>query len=135
MSALVPLVFVVPLLSAPLVGGAGHWLPKRADDVVGLGVAAATTVLATIVLLRSFGSPLVYWFGGWHPRGGIALGVSFVVDPLGAGLAVLASFLVLAALVYSWRYFDEVGTLFHVLVLLFLATKRHYRTVGRRLRA
>jgi multicomponent Na+:H+ antiporter subunit D len=120
MSTLVPIAFGLPLLAAPLLAGAGFWLPRRADDLVGILVAGATTVLTAVVLLRSFGGPFVYWFGGWRPRDGVALGISFVVDPLGAAIAFLAALLVLAALVYSWRYFDEVGTLFHVLVLLFL---------------
>jgi multicomponent Na+:H+ antiporter subunit D len=120
MSALVPLVVAVPLLAAPLIGGSGHWLPKRADDIAGIAAAAATTVLALIVVVRSVGLPPVYWFGGWHPRGNLALGISFTVDPIGGGLAALTAFLVLAAFVYSWRYFDQVGTLFHVLMLLFL---------------
>ena len=120
MSTIVPLAVAVPLLSAALVAGGGHWLPRRADDVFGIAVAAATTTLTALVLVRSVGSPFVYWFGGWRPRNGVALGISFSADPLGAGLALLGSVLVLAALVYSWRYFDEVGTLFHVLALLFL---------------
>ena len=120
MSVLVPVTFALPLLAAPLLAGAGFWLPRRADDVAGIAVAAATTVLAAIVLVRSFAGSSVYWFGGWRPRGGVSLGISFVVDPLGAAIALLTAALVTAALVYSWRYFDEVGTLFHVLVLLFL---------------
>ena len=31
--------------------------------------------------------PIVYWFGGWAPRDGVALGICFVIDPFGAGLA------------------------------------------------
>ena len=120
MSALVPIGCVLPLLAAPLVAGAGHWLPRRGADVAGILAAAATAVLAAIVLARSFGGLSAYWFGGWRPRDGVALGITFAVDPLGAGIALLAAVLVTVALVYSWRYFDEVGTLFHVLVLLFL---------------
>jgi multicomponent Na+:H+ antiporter subunit D len=120
MSALLPIACALPLLGAPLVAGAGHWLPRRAADVAGILVATATAVLAAVVLARSFGGLSVYWFGGWRPREGVALGISFAVDPLGAGIALLAAVLVTIALVYSWRYFEEVGTLFHVLVLLFL---------------
>src|SRR5205085_10166280 len=60
------------------------------------------------------------WFGGWKPRDGVSVGISFTVDPFGAALAALIATLVTAALVFSWRYFDEVGTLFHVLMLVFL---------------
>src|SRR5207247_8220992 len=58
---------------------------------------------------------------GWQPRHGVALGVAFSVDPLAAALAALAAVLTTASLVFSWRYFDEVATLFHVLMLVFLA--------------
>jgi multicomponent Na+:H+ antiporter subunit D len=119
-SPLIPLLVAVPLLAAPVLGGAGHMLPRRATDVTGIAVAAASVVLATLVLLRSVGGPLVYWFSGWRPRGDLALGISFTIDPIGAGLALLATILVLAALAYSWSYFEEVGPLFHALMLLFL---------------
>ena len=54
------------------------------------------------------GRPVVYWFGGWTPREGIALGVAFAVDPVGAALATLAGVLGTAALAFSWRIFDAV---------------------------
>src|SRR5439155_4659111 len=130
MSALVPLVVGVPLLAAPVLAGLGHWVPKRADDVIAIAVAAATTTLAVLLLVRSVGTPLVYWFGGWHPRSGLALGISFTVDPLGAAFAAVTAFLVLAALVFSWRYFDTVGTLFHVLMLLFLGGMLGFALTG-----
>ena len=65
--------------------------------------------------------PFAYWLGGWTPRRGVAIGISLSVDPLGAGMAAFAAVLVLAALIYSLRYFDAVEGLFHGLMLLFLA--------------
>ena len=120
MNALVPVTVTIPLLGAPLVAASGPWIGKRGDDVAAIAAAAAATVLATLVLLRSFDAPLVYWLGNWRPRNGVAPGISFAVDPLGAAIALLACVLVTAALVYSWRFFDFVKTHFHVLVLLFL---------------
>ena len=52
---------------------------------------------------------------------GVALGIAFDVEPLSAALAALAAVLTTASFVYAWRYFDEAGTLFHVLMLTFLA--------------
>jgi multicomponent Na+:H+ antiporter subunit D len=72
----------------------------------------------------------VYWFGNWRPRNGIALGISFVIDPVGAGLATLCSFLTLAALVFSTKYFDPAGALYHVLVLIFLAAMCGFSLTG-----
>ncbi len=121
MDVLVPLPVALPLLAAAALTAFGHFLPKRADDLVGIAVAAATMVISLLILFHASGHELVYWFGGWHPRDGIAVGISFTVDPFGAGMAALASTLVTASLVFSWRYFDEVGTLFHVLMLVFMA--------------
>jgi hypothetical protein len=52
---------------------------------------------------------------------GIALGIAFTVDPVGAGLATLAGVLATAALTFSWRIFEAVRTLHHCLMLVFLA--------------
>ena len=61
------------------------------------------------------------WLGGWTPRHGAAIGIALAVDPLGAGAATLAGLLVLAAMVFSWRYFETVGPFFHALMLAFLS--------------
>jgi multicomponent Na+:H+ antiporter subunit D len=91
-------------------------------DSLGLLAGSASATICAILLARSIEhGPLVYWFGGWRPHGGVALGISFAVDPLGAGMAGLAAVLVTAALVFSARYFDTVGHLFHALMLVFLA--------------
>ena len=42
-------------------------------------------------------------------------------DPLNAGLACLGAVLMTAAMIFAWRYFPQVGTYFHVLMLTFLA--------------
>jgi multicomponent Na+:H+ antiporter subunit D len=121
MDVLVPLPVALPLLAAAFLTAFGHFLPRRIDDVVGVLVAAATLVVSLFILFHAAAHELVYWFGGWHPRDGVAIGISFTVDPFGAAMAALAATLVTASLVFSWRYFDEVGTLFHVLMLVFLA--------------
>ena len=54
----------------------------------------------------------------------------FVVDRIGAGLATLIATLVAAALTYTWRYFDEVESYFHVLVLLFLTGMTGFALTG-----
>src|SRR5439155_25820386 len=63
----------------------------------------------------------VDWFSGWRPTKGIALGISFTIDAVGAGLAVLVAVLMVAALTISWRYFEDVIVhRFQVLMLVFL---------------
>ena len=74
-----------------------------------------------LLLNQSAHGSIVYWFGGWQPRNGVALGIAFVIDPLGAGMALLAATLMTAALIYAAQYFEAIGTLFHALMLVFLA--------------
>jgi multicomponent Na+:H+ antiporter subunit D len=89
-------------------------------DIVAIATAVTTAVVSTMLVFRSLDHDVVYWFGGWTPRHGIALGIAFDVEPLGAALAAFAGVLAAASFVYGWRYFEEVGTLYHVLVLTFL---------------
>src|SRR4051794_4554280 len=111
----------IPLLTAALLAAAGKHLPRWLNDAAALAASAACAVLCAVLFVRSRHEPIVYWMAGWQPRGGIALGISFVVDPLGAGLATLSALLAVAALVFALRYFDAVHAHFHVLMLAFLA--------------
>ena len=130
MDVLVPLPVAVPLLTAAALTAGSPFLGKRVDDASGIAAAAATTVLSTLLIFRSLDHDVVYWFGGWTPRHGVALGVAFDVEPLGAVLAALAGALMTASFVFAWRYFDEVGTLFHVLMLVFLAAMAGFALSG-----
>ena len=130
MHELVPLPVVIPLLAAALLTATSYVLPAPLPDLVALAAATATAVISGLLLFDSSSSTLVYWFGGWEPRDEVALGISFAVDPFGAGLAFLASILVVAALVFSWHYFDEVGHLYHVLMLVFLAAMCGFALTG-----
>jgi multicomponent Na+:H+ antiporter subunit D len=119
--ALAALTVAVPLLVAPALVAAGSLLRRRVADIVAIATAAAVTVLGAILLAHTLGGDTVLWFGGWTPRSGVALGVAFVIDPIGAGLITFAGLLMTAALTFSWRYFETVGTLFHTLMLVLLA--------------
>jgi multicomponent Na+:H+ antiporter subunit D len=118
--SLIPLPVVVPLLGAALLAAANKLLPRWAIDSLGLACALAVLVLS-LALAGDARHLLVYWFGGLQVRGGVAVGISFSVDRIGAGMATLAALMVSAALLYSVRYFDEVGSLFGSLMLVFLA--------------
>jgi multicomponent Na+:H+ antiporter subunit D len=119
--ALPALPVAVPLLVAAALVGTAPVCSRRLADTAALGTAAVVTVLCGALLVSSLGAPVVYWFGGWTPRDGIALGIAFTVDPVGAGLATLAGVLATAALTFSWRIFEAVRTLHHCLMLVFLA--------------
>jgi multicomponent Na+:H+ antiporter subunit D len=130
MDVLVPLPVVIPLIAAAVLTAAGQFLGRRFDDTVGIATAAATAVVSTMLVVRSLDHDLVYWFGGWMPRHGIALGIAFDVEPLGAALAAFAGVVTTASFVFAWRYFDEVGTLFHVLMLIFLGAMSGFALSG-----
>ena len=120
MSHLAALPVVVPFLVAPLLVAIGTVAPRRLEDSLALLAALTVFVLCVLLAIHSSHQPFAYWVGGWHPRHGVAIGISLSIDPIGAGMAAFASILVLAALVYSWRYFDAVKGLFHGLMLLFM---------------
>ncbi len=97
---------------------------------VAIAASLATFACCSELYHGSLANTLVYWFGGWQPRHGIALGISFTIDPIGAGLAALAALLVLAALLFSSKYFDTIGNLYHVLMLVFLAAMCGFALTG-----
>lgn len=120
MSVLLPLSVVVPLVAATLLMAASRAWNRRGYDVFAIAAAGSVLVICIVLLFNSTREPMVYWFGDWSPKDGVALGVSFVAEPIALTLATLAAFLVTASLVYSWHFFDTVGNLFHVLMLVFL---------------
>lgn len=124
---LLPLIVATPLLGAALLVAAGRRLPRFAAEVMGFvfSAGAAAWAVTLLVLSPSAGSRAVEWMGGWRPRDGASVGIVLVGDRVGLGLAALTSVLVVAALAYSWRYFDEpphrhAGS-FPALILLFQA--------------
>jgi multicomponent Na+:H+ antiporter subunit D len=120
-SAVIPASVAVPLAGGALLAGFTRLLPRWARDLTAVAVALATTALTLILTAASAGRPMVYWFAGWRPSAGLAIGVDYAVGPLGAGMASLAGVLASAALVYCWRYFDSARGRHHALVLIFLA--------------
>jgi len=118
MSWIPPLLVAVPLLAAAVVVATDHVLPRRVEDLVAIAAAATTCALGIVLMLRSERGDVIHWFGGWSPRGGVAIGIDFVADPLAAALAALVGGLVLVALVYSWAYLEEAARLFDTLMLV-----------------
>ncbi|WP_328420213.1 complex I subunit 5 family protein [Streptomyces sp. NBC_00443] len=106
MNDLLPLLVAVPLLGAALLVAGGRRLPRVVADSVGCAVAAGTAGLAIVLSLNS-SPPMVEWVGGWTPVEGRSVGIVLVGDGAGLGMAALASLLTLAALAYSWGYFEE----------------------------
>ncbi len=121
---------VVPLIAAAFLVAGRRWTPRLVNDLGATGVAVAVVTMCALLLHRALQSPFAYWMGGWKPSHMVAVGISFSIDPIGAGLATFAAFLVTAALVYSWKYFDSTDGLFHALMLLFLAAMAGFSLTG-----
>ena len=122
MNQLFALVVTIPLLVAAALLAARPVLQDREQARNWVAVAASASVavmLAVLAVRTSTGS--VYWFAGFRPTGDVAVGIDFEADPLNAGLACLGAVLMTAAMIFAWRYFPQVGTYFHVLMLTFLA--------------
>src|ERR1044071_2565795 len=130
MQTLIPLTVAVPLLAAAVITATGRLLSPRLVDLLATAVAAATAVLTAILLVHAWGGSVVYWFGGWRPRAGLPVGIAFLVDPMGAGLACFAALIVTGALVFSWHYFDEVSPLYLALFLVFLGAMVGFSLTG-----
>ncbi|WP_369174619.1 complex I subunit 5 family protein [Streptomyces sp. R28] len=133
MDDLLPLLVAVPLLGAALLVAGGRRLPRVLAESVGCAVSAGTAGLAIALLLNS-SPPMAEWVGGWTPIEGRGVGIVLVGDGAGLGMAALASLLTLAALAYSWHYFEEpprrhTGS-FPALMLLFQAAMCGFAIAG-----
>src|SRR4051812_12472680 len=130
MADLAPIAIAVPLIAAAVLVGAAVLLPRAVVDVASVVAAVSVVVLCALVLADVRDGSIVYWFGGWTPRHGTAIGISFAIDPIGAGLALFAALTFVAAFVFSWRYFVVVGPFFHALMLVFLAAMVGFSFTG-----
>jgi multicomponent Na+:H+ antiporter subunit D len=118
MNWLVPLPVAVPLIGAALIAATDHVVPRLVKDAIGIAAAAGTFAFGIVLCFESGRHQLVHWFGGWTPRGGLAIGIAFTVDPLGAAMCALAGFVVLLALLYSLTFMEEAAHFFDALVLI-----------------
>ena len=120
----------LPLFTAALFAALTKAIAQRLSQLVAIAGTLATLAINIYLLHASAIQPIVYWFGNWRPRHGLALGISFVIDPLGAGLAAFATLLTLAAFIFSSQYFDAVGNHFHALLLTFLGAMCGFSLTG-----
>jgi multicomponent Na+:H+ antiporter subunit D len=114
------LALLVPVLGACGLAAASPLVSSRRAGAPAIAVGVATLALCAVVLGGTDGR-VVAWFGGWHPRGGAAIGVAFAIDPLGGALAVFVAALGVTALVLAARLIVVEDLLFDALVLVFLA--------------
>ncbi|WP_394553268.1 Na+/H+ antiporter subunit D [Agromyces sp. MMS24-JH15] len=97
MTALVPLVVLLPLLGAAVALILGRH--RRAQMAVSASVLAAVAVIAAVLLgaVDATGAGLTVAIGGWEPPFGIVL----VVDRLAATMVLVSSIVLLGVLVYA----------------------------------
>ncbi len=110
-----------PLAVAGLLLAGGKLLPRRGPDVIAVLTALAAAAACVLLGVQAAEGPMVYWFGGWEPRAGQAIGISFRVDLAGACVSTFIAGLFTTTLLFAWSYFDEVHAHFQVLMLLFMA--------------
>src|SRR6201992_1868648 len=111
----------LPLLGAAILGAGRKWMSRLIADILGLAFAAGTLSVCLLLLHAVLHAPLTYWLGSWFPRGSVVLGIALVAEPVGVGLATLAAFLTLLALMFSWRSIDSGSNHMQPLLLIFLA--------------
>ncbi len=123
MDQLYALSVVVPLLTAAALLAFSPLLARRRliRDLIAVAAAIAVAVMLALLVIRTRHGDTVYWFGGFRPVGNVVIGIDFEAGPLSAGLACVGAVLMIAAMVFAWRYFTQIGTYFHVLMLTFLA--------------
>jgi multicomponent Na+:H+ antiporter subunit D len=130
MTWLLPLPAVIPLLAAAVNIAGDHVLPRWVGSAIGLAGAASACVVSLAIMVQSEHHELLHWFGGWRPRSGVAIGIAFTADPLGAGMAALASFLVLVSLVYSLTFLKEAARPYDVLMIVFCGAMCGFALTG-----
>jgi multicomponent Na+:H+ antiporter subunit D len=130
--ALAVLPTATALLGATVLVAIAPFLKNRRNAMdIGALLVALISLATCLLLLQEVGEePFVYWLGGWEPQEGVALGIGLVADGIGAGLAALSALLIVIALLFSWRYFEAVGHLYHVLMLVFLAAATGFSLSG-----
>src|SRR5580698_8869794 len=129
MNAIAPLLVAVPLAAA-VVLFLNSVAPRRVVQAVTLAAVLAEVGLAAALVHQTRSATTVYWFGGWTPRSGVALGISFTIDQLGAGAALLAGTITAAAVVTTrWTMRDADGIV-HALLLTLLAAMAGFCLTG-----
>lgn len=121
MVVLPALVLAIPLLTAGLLAAFQGWLPAPLRQAVALAASIAVLLVDAVLWRRSCLGAHIYWFGDWFPRGRVAIGVGWLVEPVGAALALLAALLVTLGFVYALNLEKGATRYFLPLMLVFLA--------------
>ena len=130
---LLPVIVVVPIAVAAVIVAISQYVPRVLTDVMATATATGMAALAAVVAANTEGSRgrVVAWLAGWKPtRDRSSVGLVLVADRMSAGLAVLIAVLMALAMVFGWKYFDDIGGHFHPLMLMFLAGMEGFALSG-----
>ncbi len=126
-----PLAVLVPVLAATLLAATSPFVSRRRlAGIVAVLAVLASAGLCAAALVEAHGDTLVVWFGGWEPRAGVAVGIDFAVDPIGAGMALFVAVLGVAALVMCIEVIQVEDNLFDAIALVFIAAMVGYCLTG-----
>ncbi|WP_308465186.1 complex I subunit 5 family protein [Rathayibacter soli] len=121
-TVLMPAVILVPIVVACVLLGMGSWVNRPTVDFVAIATSVAVTAMEFVLLEASARGRLVAWLGGWTPHHGSgSVGIVLVGDQFSVGIVLVAGVLMSCALAFSWRYFEDIHTHYHALMLMFLA--------------
>ncbi|WP_205411874.1 complex I subunit 5 family protein [Mycobacterium persicum] len=118
---LLPLLVAMPILAGCLLLALSHRLSGAAASWLTASVSVGATAAGGWVAVAAREQPVFTWIGGWSMQGRTTVGIALAADPISAGLAMLAGFLMACAALYSRRGRDEAGPRFDALMLVFLA--------------
>ncbi|MFH5877355.1 complex I subunit 5 family protein [Arthrobacter sp. NA-172] len=125
-----PTTVILLILALCVLMSLGPHLPRRFADVISLAAAAAAATLEMFMLATAGSERLVYWMGSWQPQGGRTVGIALAGDQFSIGISLLAAVLMVASLVFSWRYFESDTVHYHGLMVLFLAGMTGFAFAG-----
>lgn len=128
--SLAPLPVAIPLLVAAVVMGASRILPRWLTDMLAIVTSLGVLGICVTLLRQAQNGTINYWFGGWHPRGGAAIGIAFSIDTSAALVAAFVALLFALTFVYSAWYFEDVGHVYHVIMLVFLGALCGFALTG-----
>ena len=124
------LLIAVPMIAAAFLAAFRKLVPRWAADLLCILTSLFNLILSASWTLHSLHQTQVYWFGNWFPRGHMALGICFVMDGIGCGLATLTALLTALAMLFSWRLAEDGGRHYHPLMLVFLAAMSGFSITG-----
>jgi len=130
MNPIAPLPVAIPLATAAVVLFLNSVAPRRVVQALTLAAALAEIGLAAALVHQTRSATTVYWFGGWTPRSGVALGISFTIDQVGAGAALLAGVVTAAAVATTRWTIDDADGIVHALLLTLLAAMAGFCLTG-----